>query len=363
MMHVVETLRDSSERYPKEYAIKRRKICVIIVNFPLPFKLPIADGVSFVSAYEIANFKLTFHSRRKVIIDDESEEIVLYTLAEIDFSPKNTSFKECDINSKIRSAFKSYFSYLNQFLDAFRAANSCNYIKNITLLDLPKELDVFVGDNWYKYILRQDNNYEVPLQTESLALTGKFMSGWDAYPEAYLVDRFLESAKSYFQSEDFGHSVIELQTSFEIFIRNTFRLILKKNNIDSDAEVERALRLPFKNVIEQHLSKWLKADLKFDSKGPINDWYTRLYIKRNDIVHKGMIYVTGQEAQLAFESYYNARNFIVDCLIREKYLDREGKVNLAELFQNKRDKKIESEFLQNLYSIGFLPKGRKIKEI
>ncbi len=151
------------------------------------------------------------------------------------------------------------------------------------------------------------------------------MTSIDMYPEIYTVDTFYESAKSALNREMFTNFIVDIQTSFEVFIRNTHRLILKKEG-KTEEEIEKCSTYPFRNVIEQHLTSYLKEDLSFESNSNINEWYTKIYKVRNEIVHNGRQYVDGDEAYEAIDAYETARNYLSDLLQKEGYLTEKGKL-------------------------------------
>lgn len=137
---------------------------------------------------------------------------------------------------------------------------------------------------------------------------------WGTYLEIFLFEKFFATARSHLCKEQMIKAVIDLQTSFEIFIRNSHKLLLLHNNSSQD-EVDKAQTISFRNVMEDHVGRMLGANLKFnESTGPIADWYEKLYKLRNEIVYSGRVRVSGEEDYNAFDAYVNARNHIADLL-------------------------------------------------
>ncbi|WNQ09619.1 HEPN domain-containing protein [Paenibacillus aurantius] len=331
----------------------------------LPFKLPIEDDIKFVSGYFFGEFITTFHTYGKEIkySGDDTPVIEESTCMSIVFVPKDDFFKdEVTKEDSYRVLVLKCIEYINKFIDALRTCFGLDYLYNITIADLPQYLIIDLNGESCLYLTKPQEvlRKEILLSTEGMKRLGNTLHTWELYPEQFLVDKFFDSAKSHLYREQHLDAIIDLQTSFEIFIRNTHRLILTKQGVSTE-EIEKVSSYAFRNVIEQHLAKQLGVDLRFNTLGPIKNWYEILYNLRNQIVHQGRTYVTGNEAYDAYDVYVAARNYISDALVAKGYLDHNGKVDLN-LFQKNVNGSIDiNEIVKSLKERGLIDNDLKLE--
>jgi hypothetical protein len=236
---------------------------------------------------------------------------------------------------------------------------------------LPEHLLIEVEGSTYLYItspMKLIKEREI-LPKEKLQMSQKTMATWDQYPEFALVDRFYGNAKHSIETENFISAIIELQTSFEIFIRNTVRLIVKtdgKREKWPEAKIQQELQkkknVPFRNVIEQHLSKKINEKINIKEHPVIKKWYINLYVIRNDIVHSGKYFVTNEEAQNAYNSYVEVRGYITDKLVTKGYLSKEGTVNLKFFEDVYSNPQIQEDMWEKLREYKLIPEDIDIIE-
>lgn len=325
----------------------------LTLDLHLPFKLPIKDESKLVSAYYGANFSCEFKSYKRTTITEGMEEYPQeqsFTFLTITYMPVEKLHKGLDENELCRQTVLSSLDYVNRLLDAIRSKLGLDYIYNITIADLP--MYVYIDDEekeGYLYLTQPQETLRDTsknISKEQMHETIKLLKTWEDHPEIFLVEKFYDSAKSHLYKEQFIDTIIELQTSFEVFIRNTHKLILLQKG-HTEEEINNMPLIPFRNVIEDHIGKkYLNVDLNFKdpNKGPINQWYEDLYLLRNDIVHKGFIHITGEQAYKAYDAYVIARNFISDKLVENNYLKSNGNVDLI-LFKKNTKGSIEDEKL------------------
>ncbi|MDY8022804.1 hypothetical protein [Paenibacillus polymyxa] len=300
------------------------------MDIKLPFRLPIKDEYKFGSGYEFGEFFSTFYSYKKeVLIEDDPPVLKYCTGIEMSFLLKEGLYSTIEKDELFRSAVLNCLEYINRFIDALRSCYGLDYIYNITIADLPEYLIIDLDGEGCLYLTRPQEflREEITLNSEGMRIVGSTLAMWDTYPDQFLVDKFFDSAKSHMYKEQMLNAVIDLQTSFEIYIRNTHRLILLKEGKSREV-IEKASTFPFRNVIEQHIAAALDVDLNFINEGTINQWYKSLYILRNQIVHQGRVYVSGNEAYEAYDAYVAVRNYLADCLVEKGYLSENGKVDL-----------------------------------
>lgn len=327
------------------------------LDLQLPFKLPIKDGQKIISGYNGEKFVAIFntHSNPTLIIESgeppAEEEVTIITL---NYLPKDEIVEDLSHDDLLTHTVLRSIHYVNSFLDAIRSCFGLNYIYNITISDLPLILLISNEKESFLYVTQPQEMLisDVNLGSDEIAETLTTMSTFDRHPEIYLVEKFFDSAKAHLYREELIDAIVDLQTSFEIFIRNTHRLILLKEG--QDEKIENLSRIPFRNVIEQHLSKNLNVDLNFDTPGVINEWYKKLYTIRNEVVHNGRIYITGSDAYDAYDAYVNARNYISDKLYENGYLNQNKKVDLNLFRKNIQEQIDHNKVLKRLKEEGII---------
>lgn len=335
----------------------RRRKMNLSLDLQLPFKLPIKDGQKIISGYNGEKFVAIFntHSNPTLIIESgeppAEEEVTIITL---NYLPKDEIVEDLSHDDLLTHTVLRSIHYVNSFLDAIRSCFGLNYIYNITISDLPLILLISNEKESFLYVTQPQEMLisDANLGSDEIAETLTTMSTFDRHPEIYLVEKFFDSAKAHLYREELIDAIVDLQTSFEIFIRNTHRLILLKEG--QDEKIENLSRIPFRNVIEQHLSKNLNVDLNFDTPGVINEWYKKLYTIRNEVVHNGRIYITGSDAYDAYDAYVNARNYISDKLYENGYLNQNKKVDLNLFRKNIQEQIDHNKVLKRLKEEGII---------
>jgi hypothetical protein len=329
----------------------------IVAGFHLPFKLPVEDGIKFYSAYINAEFIAEFNSYNKTIINEgiDVSEVVGCTIVNITYMPKDEYIDGLKQDEVLRRMVLDSIHYLNRLLDSIRSHAGLDYVHNITIADLPMILLIAKDEETYIYATRPQEimRPEATLSLDDMVKIGSVMHSWDLYPDVFLVEKFFDSAKAHLNKEQLLDAVIDLQTSFEILIRNTHRLILTKNG-SSQEVIDNASSIAFRNVIEQHIAKQLDVDLNFINPGVINEWYIKLYSLRNQIVHQGRIDITGEEAFEAYDAYVNARNYLGDKLNDKGYINSNGKVDLKPFKKNLKGSIDGEAFIERLKKLGLI---------
>lgn len=337
---------------------------IIKLEFPLPFKIPIIDGANTVGAYRVADFNLTFKQVKNYycIEGEKSRHTYENTIVRVDYSANYEVKEDHGIKSIFHFAVINSIDFINHFIDALRYRNNLRKLNNFTIVDLPPTIKIEYAGNDYLYVTDPVDAVidEFEADEENVIKALKLLSTWDSYPEIEVVDKFFDKGKYHLAKEQFVFAIVELQTSFEAFIRNTHRLILVQNGA-SDKDIKKATSFPFKNVIQQHLAKALNTELKFTNDGPIKDWYDNLYTIRNNIVHSGNVFVSGNQAYKAYDVYVHARNYITDLLIQVGYLPESGKVNLKTFTKNTREDIDYDTIHKRLVDKGILPSDLVIR--
>ncbi|TLS37259.1 HEPN domain-containing protein [Pseudalkalibacillus caeni] len=334
------------------------------VEIPLPFRLPIEEGNKAVTGYQNKIFQVEFKHSPLYLSKDKIEYTeTIQTLLKITYIYDGDGVPS-ESSEMLRGIIYNCLGFINNFLSALRFTNELNYIQEISVYDLPDFLPIEVDGETYLYItspMQLIEEREI-LNGNDLSKTQQMLSTWEKHPEIGLVDRFYSSAKHSLASENFLSAIIELQTSFEIFIRNTMRLIIVQDGIrfnkpkkEIEKEILNKKNLPFRNLVEQHLSRKLGVKLNFHNHDVVNEWYEKLYKIRNDIVHSGKFFVTDNEAKEAYDSYVKIRNYISTKLIEKNYLSEDGNVNLKYFEEVYSNPLKDNEIHEKLKKFGFLP--------
>ncbi|WP_260286344.1 HEPN domain-containing protein [Peribacillus aracenensis] len=336
------------------------------IEIPLPFVLPIEEGNKIVSNYNDKSFKIDFEHNILYVTENKVDfEEINHTQLNITYVYDGEGVPS-ETNDLLRGIIYNCLGYVNDFLSSLRFTHGLNYIKNISIYELPDQLPVEVDGQTYLYItspMKLIEEREI-LNSNDLAKVQSNRATWEKYPEIGLVDRFHSNAKHSLASENFISAIIDLQTSFEIFIRNTIRLAItldgnkqKKSKLEIEKEIENKKNIYFRNLIEHHLSKKLDEDLDFNKHIVVKEWYEKLYKLRNNIVHSGKYHVNNHEAQEAYDSYVKLRNYISNRLVEKNYLSKEGYVNLKifeEIYSNPLK---DEEIREKLMKYNLLPRG------
>lgn len=348
----------------------------IEIPFLLPYKLPISLEKSAVSKYEnFATFKLTFDRYTKKVSnlteaslnlpDDENTIVHLEILPEL----KDENIPEENIDILIKEALYHGLQYVNTFLNSFRLVSGLDHIRNIDMLDLPKFSILKIDGNPYAYARMEElTALDTDMSTEDFGNVMTNLATWHRYPEFGLVDQFYSQAKSSFYQGNFTNSIIQLQTSFEIQIRSTLKMIIinegKKLN-KKDAKIEQELAnlenmKNFRNLIEKHLAKHLNTNLDFDSNPVMLEWKNSLYKYRNSIVHAGNNNITLEQAREALDSFLKMQDYLSNLLTQRGYLTPNGNINLNQL---RPPVPFNPDMLNQLKKQGILPAELNFKSI
>lgn len=342
------------------------------ILFPLPFDIPIPSKYPFVSSYlrngEQFDLKLVFSTvegYQKFPWMDKEEKVTV-TVATVELNLVDIKPNSEITRSLIRKAFKISLDYLNRYLTAFRTTVAAYRIHTLTIAHLPETLEILINDEivaLYSTFIEDDITDVEELPFDLLTRVGNKMNIWDDYPEVMAVDGFFENAKSYLAKEELPYAIIEFQTSFELFLRNSYRYILTSKSTPQ-AEIEKLVSIRnLKVIITKKLGPLLDVDLGYQTPGPMKDWNDNLYTLRNKVVHNGQYNITKQQALNAQEAYINARDYITDCMVAKGFLSQDKKIDLSVFKRPFSDEEMESKVRERLIRTGLLPKDKPISTL
>lgn len=327
---------------------------IVKIEFPLPFHIPIEDGLKIISNYkDIATFKFECKEYKNESFKSRPEIEEFCTSINIEFlsyiSPEDAS------DALLRQAVFHSIIYLNNFLDSFRLITNLNFIRNFSITDLPPVINIEIGKQRFLYITTPTTivNNAKSLNAENLSYVQGRINAWGRNRYFEVIDKFLSKAIHHLYTEEFLFAIIELQTSFESYIRMCHNLILIKDGATDD-KIEKAKHYPLKNTIINHIGKALDTDLDFQNNPIINKWYEKLYSLRNMIVHSGQSYISGDMAYEAYDSLDEAINYLNDLMVSKDYMELGGKVIIEELNRNTPEDVDSKEVEKRLRERGFI---------
>ncbi|MDM0480391.1 HEPN domain-containing protein [Clostridium perfringens] len=336
---------------------------MVKIEIPLPFKVPIRNGAIIMSNYKFEFFKVTFeHKKEKYKFEhDKEDKLYEFTLALVEYILLDSEKDKIDIKDLFHIAVVHSIRYLNQFIDALRHEMNIRILNNFTIKDLPELIIVTYKNTEYAYLIDAIEMIENKIEADDKEIEAslKTLINWSMYPNKEVIDKFYNKAKYHLAREDFMFAIIELQTSFEIFIRNAYSLILMKDKANKH-EIDQSYKIPFRNLIEKNLSKKLNVNLNFKRSSEMKTWYDNLYSIRNKIVHGKMTYINGNTAYKAYDAYILVRNYINNLLIEKEYLPQDMKEDLKLFVKNSKENVDENKLLKEVIRKGIVSQNSKI---
>lgn len=280
-----------------------------ITYLPLEFKFPIKEKLKIVTSYpDFADFTIEFQhiKMESRVKQSKTTQEKVVSLAKIEWSPNlNISNSEND-NVVLEESTYSILFYINLMIDSIKFTQKKHHIKRIMLSDLPEIIEIEYNNKLFQYVTSplKTINSEFEINKDELRKSLDLMNDWMLFPRLETVDRLYINAMYFLYREEFIFTILQLQTSFEVFIKMCLE------NIDSKKFKQIIKNTPFRNIIEHNLSKALDVDLNYEKNKIIKEWKKNLYDLRNDIIHKGRIHIKGVEAYAAYDSYVAAREYL-----------------------------------------------------
>lgn len=324
------------------------------INFPLPFYIPIKDKEKIIRHYnDFATFK--FHCQR--IKNDsfkakaEVEEYCTLIVMEFMF---DKDIEDVSYEDFMRRAVLNSIIYLNNFLDALRLINDWEFIKNFSITDLPPVIEIEINGKLNLYITAPTTVGldKIPLDTNQVMAAQDRLTAWDSNQYFEVIDKFLSKGIHHLHREEFIFAIVELQTSFESYIRLCQNLILTKQGAD-ESKIKSSKNIAFRNTIEDHIGRTLGEDFNFINNSIINEWYSNLYMMRNKIVHSGLSYISGEEAYEAYDSLDKVVRYINGLMVSNGFMEPGGQIEIAKLNKNIKENVDYDKVFEKLKKKGF----------
>ena len=306
------------------------------IHFPLSSYIPIeTNSTYFLDLHPDATYKFKFKTLYENATNSESAKKCTTIIIEVTHQSlnENISLHELMLHSVTKS-----ITTINNYLDALRLDSNWNFVLNFSISDLPEYIQIEVDGNKYRYVTQptkliqlSDLTSDFVVNVGSSAL--KRVSIWWENPEFEVIDKFLSKGIHHLYTEEFTFAIVELQTSFETYIRLCQRIILTKKGKTED-EIQNAMTISFRNTIEDHIAPALDENFRFNENPVIKEWYEKLYSLRNKIVHSGKSYISGDSAYEAFDALQKVTNYITELMVDKEFMAENGKIVIADLNKN-----------------------------
>lgn len=327
----------------------------------LPFRLAVQDGASFVTGYspddDGVDFRIDFAQRDLTISgQDWPDEILSATIVTITVDTLTTDAID---QPTVRHFFLLSLSYLNRVIDAHRMTMQDYNIREILLADLPPVIEITIDGISFMYIVHTPSwisNDTDDTELEFMKRIGAAMASWDRWPELLTVQRFYAVARSYLEQGDNFNAIINLETTFELQIRLTLKMIMNELHI-VDPKRTKILKSPLRNALEEYFAKYLSGNFQYHSPGPVHDWYKDLYMLRNECIHDGQFFVSGSEVTKAFDAYHRVQSYIEDKLKERGFLEPNGNILIMKHAPRRQVEREQDILRQRLREKGMLPGG------
>lgn len=328
---------------------------IVKIEFPLSFYIPIEEGLQGLSSYQgFAAFKFKFITYKNESIKSIAELEELCTTILIEYIPLYDTSK-LSSEDILRHAVLNCITHLNNFLDSFRLLTNLNYIKNFNITDLPPIIYIELNGDNIAYMTTPTTllNNPSPLNSKKIQAIQNRIEAWNRNPYFEVIDKFLSKAIHHLYTEEPIFAIVEMQTSFEVYIRLCHNLILTKDNASIE-KINAAKKYALKNTIIDHIGRKLDVDLNFNTNPIVNQWYTKLYSIRNNIVHSGLSYISGNQSYEAFDALEQIIGYINKLMVTKEYMEKGGEVIIKPFDKNTSDYVSREEVIENLKNKGFL---------
>lgn len=313
------------------------KQTTVKIHFPLPFYIPIDSDETYGFSFGkdiTCRFQFKTMDEKDLKIGSVCTNTTTI-ICEVTYESLDKKISPQDL---VLSSVKNSITTINNYLDALRLDADLNFIQNFSIADLPLVIDFEIDDVEGEYITQPTKILQLSkLTTNQVKNAANYALGrlgqWYENPQLDVIDRFLSKGIHHLYTEEFTFAIVELQTSFETYIRLCQRIILTKRG-KTETEIETAMSIPFKNTIQDHLGPALNENLKFDENPIIKEWNEKLYTLRNKIVHKGDTYITGDSAYEAFDAFQKATNYITGLMVDNSFMNENGKIAISDFNKN-----------------------------
>lgn len=223
--------------------------------------------------------------------------------------------------STLQSIIRSGLTIINEILAALIATKEFMHMLPINMGDLPMMVPVDIDDKMQPFITDPyklyDHNFSC-YEDEDIDNVILVLKKWKEPADLTEVNRLYYLGKQSIINSQYITGVIELQTSFEIYVNKIIRAILQYKGY-SASDISKTIETTnFRRKIESLLSKHLEIDLSPKSNEIVREWKECLYDLRNQIVHEGRLNLNQPAGNKALSSFLEIYNYLAE-LVKSKY--------------------------------------------
>jgi hypothetical protein len=296
------------------------------VDLLLPYRIPNTFKEPIISITEKYHIIYTFTEEDVTTVTVGLKDICSRTKINVQIlTPDDSLQLEDNEKDEIQQLVHFSIYVVNGLLNGLRAASEIMHIEPIVLNNLPGILNCVFKNKKIQYSTNATKLYDENntfLNDKDCLKSLKILNIWSNFPSIEIPNSKFYSSKSYIINSRFIDGILELQTSFEIYVSTCIHIILDIKNIDRNEQFEIIKKISFRNRIENFLSKELKIDLSFKNNQFVINYNHYLYRIRNMIIHNGLNYYTRDESIDALRSYIELYNYIGNSMLENKFISK-----------------------------------------
>jgi hypothetical protein len=212
----------------------------ISMEVDIPFYLPVKTTQSWLKINPPNTaIKYSFFDRNICILENgkgSQFKTLSRVLVEAKFQKDSFSFTSEDDHEFLRCFVVFVIKNINEFAESFRKVYQYANVRKFSVLDLPAVIGINIDGSVIGYITNPHEILDkVSLKDEKVSIdkVTKYLATSDKYPKQTLHDRFFEWAKGEIWNENYIEAITLLQTSFEVFIYNSLRLVLSNEDYEA----------------------------------------------------------------------------------------------------------------------------------
>ncbi len=329
----------------------------IDVVLPLPYQIPVnlnhyfaaeAEGkIKVAVEFDLkrSNYSMLNYFHNIGIMESQDQTIAIIHIDNI-----NQQIDDGIIQELVHIAIE----YVNSIIQAFRAVSDIMHIKPIVITDLPMTIPIVVDNHIRMYVTHPNKLYDDNVgNINNKQVTEMFLiiKDWQDKKGIKYPNEYFFQAKTDIVGGRHRDGIINLQTSFEIYINKVLRNGYNVMNLP-DTEIDRLIdEVSFANKVKQELKKTLIDKFDPEKCNEYNNWKNYLYNKRNEIVHKGLRELTKNDGYNALKAYCEFYNYIGKFIIKKRIVSSIYKLNYGSLQRSIKDPKILSILKNKIFSI------------
>ncbi len=297
------------------------------IIYLLPYNIPAPQKLSLEIGYARDHIIIISFSKRRgrSSVPNYYENIGVeseldFTLVEVEFpafeNKKMSDFSEAQIQRFVHLGIYE----INSILAALVAEKEIMHLVPIGITDLPMLIPVEIGGQITMYVTDpgklHDHNFE-SFTEENFTNSIEILRRWNDKLDLSRVNEHFFLGKQKLANSQYKMGIIDLQTSFEIYVNKLLRNILKIQQ-RNDAEIDEIIEEnTLKPKLERHIGKNVDADLSYTKNEFVIRWKNDLYDLRNRLIHEGIVPLDRDECLRAMKSLIELYNHIAEVVERK----------------------------------------------